>query len=275
LAQTFEQFGDHLKETLTAGPAVAKKEESDMDLTIFRKALGLADAATEDEVVKSMTELFDKAKKMPGEKKDRNPDSKKESDYDEEEEDEDPELKGEKKAEREEGKEVKDEDKKDGRGGGKSREPGEKQGKRYDLPVDVQKALAEGEALKKRLEAIENERDLLVLEKRCTDAGIGKSEAVTLQKAYKGDKAAFDKLFNIAKQAVAAANASGVFKEFGSSTGAGVSDEPIEQLNELAKQYQKKNPGTDFSKAFAKVYEDPANAEIVKRERQANRPSAA
>jgi hypothetical protein len=238
LGETFAQFGDHLKETLTAGSAVVKTSEkgSDMDIAILRKALGLADTATEAEVSAAIATL-----KIKG--GDKNPDKVKDNEYDDEEEDTDPKLKAAKKS--------------------------------VELPEEIKKALADADDLKKRFVAMEEREELHKLEKRASELGLPVAEAATIQKAYKGDKAAVDKLLEVIKQANATARTAGVFKEFGTSHGSGTDGSPMEELNTLAKKLAEKDPSLSFAKAFAKVYEDPANIEIVRRERGQNRPSAA
>jgi hypothetical protein len=44
------------------------------------------------------------------------------------------------------------------------------------------------------------------------------------------------------------------------------------ELNDLAEQKRRRNPGMTKAVAFSKVYTDPENASIVRRERAQNRP---
>lgn len=48
----------------------------------------------------------------------------------------------------------------------------------------------------------------------------------------------------------------------------------LDELNALAEQERKRNPGMTKAQSFAKVYTDPANSELARAERQQNRPRA-
>lgn len=139
------------------------------------------------------------------------------------------------------------------------------------MPQDfIQKIMDDNLAISKRLAELEAGGELVALVKQATDAGLPESEGITIQKALNGDKEAVKKLVGYIKLATEAATAGGVFKEFGS----GSSEEPraYEELAVLAKNLQKSDPRLSFSVAFSKVYEDPTNYEIVRRERRENRP---
>lgn len=281
MTKTFEQFGDYLKSTLTAGPAVAKKEGSDMDLKVLAKALGLAETATEADVSAAMLKnINDQAstasevKKLASELKlakaefttpelafyekafpsgDDDGDDPKMSDADKA-------KKAAKKAFRlashsERGTIM------------KSAEP--------PVPAHIQKIMDDNAAMAKRIADLEGSGNLVEMTKRATDIGLPASEGVTFQKAYAGDREAIDKMAGFIKAATAAAKAGGVFKEFGSSSGTGVITTAYDELVAKAQELQKSDPKLTFPSAFSKVYEDPSNIEIVKRERGENRPSAA
>lgn len=141
------------------------------------------------------------------------------------------------------------------------------------MPQDfIQKIMDDNAAISKRLAELEAGGELVALTYQATNAGLPESEGATIQKALNGDKEAVKKLLGYVKVANAAARASGVFQEFGSGTG--VVTDAYDELAVLAKNLQKSDPRLSFSVAFSKVYEDPANYEIVKRERSENRPSA-
>ena len=63
---------------------------------------------------------------------------------------------------------------------------------------------------------------------------------------------------------------------------AGALDEPsedddeegdaLDELNELAAEERRRNPGMSKAVAFSKIYTDPANAKLAQRERRQNRP---
>jgi hypothetical protein len=144
------------------------------------------------------------------------------------------------------------------------------------LPPEIQKILDDNAAMAKRISDLEAGGSLVSLAKRATELGMPEAEAVTLQKAYQGDKASVDKLLEFIKSAVEQARLGGVFKEFGSSHGDGNGgDKAIDQLNALAKALAEKDSSLTMAKAFEKVYSDPKNADLVKRERAENRPVAA
>lgn len=281
LTKTFEQFGDHLKSTLTAGPAV-KKEDQIMDLTIMKKALGLADTATDADVTKAIADqhaavvaVTASMKKMEHEncilKANFSPAElefyNKASQYDQEEDDEmgdgDPKGKG------------KPSKKKDFRLASHEERAVTMKSAEPPVPAHIQKIMDDNATMAKRLAELEAGGSLVALTKQATDAGLAESEGATIQKALAGDKAAIEKLLGFIKSATEQAKLGGVFKEFGSSSGTGVVTGAYEELAALAKSLKKSDPKLSDAQAFAKVYEDPANIEIVKRERGENRPAAA
>lgn len=271
LTETFEQFGDHLKSTLTAGPAVTKTEGSNMDLAILKKALGLADTATEVEVtegvVKSLANMQGDLNKVNKELQIAKAEftaaelSHYEKAFPPEEDGED--ADGKKKAK----KAFREASHADRDAIIKAAEPA--------LPAHIQKVMDDNAAMAKRIADLEAGGNMAALTKQAQELGLPDTEAATLQKAYSGDKAAVDKILGFVKTAQAAAKVGGVFKEFGAAGGTGVDSTPYNELETKAKELQKADPKLTFAKAFAKVYEDPANIEIVKRERGENRPTAA
>jgi hypothetical protein len=271
LNESFEQHGEFLKSNLTAGPVVVTKEGgSQMDLVLLRKVLGLSDTATEDDVTKALAKqasdlaILNKRHELGVAilKADFSPDER--AHYD---------KIGKAKAD---GSGEPDEDDAQNRfrSASKSDRAVLMKAAEPKLPEYVSKAMEENEALKKRLAALEGTSELTVLNKRAVDIGLLEAEGATIQKAYAGDKASVDRLLDFVKQGFAAAKAGGVFKEFGAS-GSGSDATPYEQLMQKAKDLLAKEPaiGT-VEKAFAKVFEDPANATLVAKERAGNRPAA-
>lgn len=140
---------------------------------------------------------------------------------------------------------------------------------------EVQKALDENADLKKRLAVLEDERALAKFVIEAVDLGIPASKAEILMKADRGDKEAVGELKQLLKAAYAAAEAGAVFKEFGGS-GRGVdANDPNAAIWAKADELRKTQPELSREQAFAKVYADPANKELAKRERRENRPRAA
>lgn len=272
LTKSFEQFGDHLKTTLTAGPAVQKKEDPIMDLTVLKKALGLADTATEADVsnaiAKSLSDNATQVKKLQTDLKIAKAEfsSAELSHYEKafpvgDDEDDADGAKKAKKAFRLASHAERD-------AVMKAAEPA--------LPAHIQKILDDNAAMAKRISDLEGSGDLTNLTKSATDAGLPESEAQTIQKARRGDKDAVEKLLGFIKTANAAAVAGGVFKEFGAKgTGTGGAVTAYDEILTKAAELRKLDPKLTEASAFAKAYQDPANAEIVRRERGENRPSAA
>lgn len=272
MAATFEEFSEHLKSTLTAGPAVVKKEgESEMDLKALAKALGLPETATEADVTaaiaKNMAQtaaLATNFAKMEGELRISKADF----------------TAGElefynKMAGTDDDSATSDVAKKAFRLANHADRTVTIKAAAPPLPAYVQKLIDDNASMAKRLADIEAGGDLTALAKKAAEIGLPETEAATIQKAMTGDKDAVNKLLDFVKQATAVAKAGGVFKEFGSSTGTGVVSTPYDELVELSKAVRKADPKLSEAQAFTKVYEDPANAEIVRRERAANTPAAA
>ena len=94
-----------------------------------------------------------------------------------------------------------------------------------------------------------------------------------LRKAHHGDAAALKQVedtIGAMNKAMKEAQRTGkIFKEFGSQLEKGGAT-PLDQLNAKAAELRKTEAGKELSEAqaFAKVYEDPANAELAKAERE-------
>ena len=140
------------------------------------------------------------------------------------------------------------------------------------LPAEVTKALAELEVVKKQNAELVKAAALTEFTKKAVAAGLPASEGETLMKAYGGGgNEAVDKLLGFLKAATAAAKEAGLFKEFGASGGNGPLT-ALDELNAKATELRKTNPALSQDQAFAKVFSDPANAELARRERADNRP---
>jgi hypothetical protein len=261
LSKTFAQFYEYLAKALAAGGAVISSDkEQDMSAAI-KKALGLAESATEAEVTAAIVKLASaenkekdaKIVKLESElaiaKAGMDDDEKKFHDG------------------------LKDDDAKAKFRGASKADRKVAMTKRDDLPEDVRKALAEHDDLKKKVAVLEDGKALEGFTKSAIDIGLPEAEGATLQKAYRGDKEAVDKLVGFLKAAHAQAKAAGIFKEIGGN-GPANGATALDELNTKADELRKKETGLSQAQAFAKVYADPANAEIVKRERAENRPTA-
>lgn len=125
--------------------------------------------------------------------------------------------------------------------------------KREELPEDVRKALDENEILKKRLDAIEAEREFEGFKKRAADVGLGEDFAKHLHVIAKASPEAAEAVEKLAKAAQAVEKASPLFKEVGSSaTNENGSAQAglVAKANEIAKA-----ENVSFAKAYVKAAE--------------------
>jgi hypothetical protein len=139
--------------------------------------------------------------------------------------------------------------------------------KRDDVPEYVRKLLDEGEEAKKRLQKLEDERELQKFEKIARDYSVPASEAPALMRLSKVDSEALNKLLAHTKAGWSAAQKAGAFAELGSTGGNGGDTSAYAELQAKAAEYRKAHPELTDAQAFEKVYTDPANREIAKRER--------
>jgi 7-keto-8-aminopelargonate synthetase-like enzyme len=139
--------------------------------------------------------------------------------------------------------------------------------KRDDVPEYVRKLLDEGEEAKKRLQKLEDERELQKFEKIARDYSVPASEATALMKLSKADPEALNKLLAHTKAGWAAAQKAGVFAELGATGGNGGDTSAYAEMEAKAAEYHKTHPELSIHQCFEKVYTDPANREIAKRER--------
>lgn len=140
-----------------------------------------------------------------------------------------------------------------------------------ELPPDIVKRLAENDDLKKRLAALEEKDEKVQFAKKAAGLGLAEEKGEVLRKAAAGDKTAMEEVFKMLGDANAALEQGSTFAEFGSAVAksADVDDELMAKANEL----RKKDPNLTIEQAYAKVYTDPANAVLAKRERREHRPA--
>ncbi len=112
----------------------------------------------------------------------------------------------------------------------------------------------------------EDEKIAKAFEDQAVDLGFAKAFAPTLRKAFNGDAEAQGLLAKEIKALRAIAEKSPLFKEMGGGAGDGAGTAQAE-LVAKAQEYQKANPGKTYEQAYAAVYKDRGNAEIVKRMR--------
>lgn len=135
--------------------------------------------------------------------------------------------------------------------------------KAFELPEEIKKAIDENASLRKRLESLEEEKEIVSFGKRAVSLGLSEPNGETLRKAYRGDAAAIKSLETLIKSLTAQIDASKLFGEIGSAqTGAGVTAKA--EIDAKAAALREVEKGLSPAQAFVKVYTDPANAELKK-----------
>lgn len=265
LDTTSEQFLDHvaddLVKSLSGGDPVEPSKEDDMSPEI-KKALGLPENATAEQVTEAVVKLTSAADKTKDEQiakltaelevRDANFSDEEALFY----------------------KTLREETQKEAfRKADKIGRITQMEKREPEL-LELAKIAAERDALAKRISRLEEEKELANWTKRAVDAGLPTSDGGTLMKLAKcGDMAAIDKMLNYTKSAIAAAKEGGLFKEFGATGSVG----PVSAYDELetkAAEYRKANPSLSLAQAFAKVYTDPANVKLAQKERAESRDAA-
>ena len=132
------------------------------------------------------------------------------------------------------------------------------------LPESVRKMIADGQDAIQRVKKLEADAAMVAFTKQCADIGLPESHAVTLQKAYGGDKPAIDELLKLTKTGFAAAKEAGAFKELGWGGEGGGGRTAHEQFTALATKFLKEHPGEKLTheQAYAKLYQDPAYKDL-------------
>ncbi len=255
LKETFQQYGDHVQEavskvaaniskqlTAASDDAASQKKDSDMTKEEFAKALA-------DEVAKVTAPLNETIAKLGDENAILKMSDKHKAYMD--------------------SSDMSDEAKKKFAAKSADERDAHMAKSAKPLPDHVQKALVENDELKKRLAVLEEKDALGALQKRATDAGLPVEFGEVLQKAERGDKAAIatmvEKFGELNKSRDAIAKTGGIFKEFGTSRGA--TGDAYSQLSAKADELRKAEPALSQAKAFAKVYADPSNRELVVQEK--------
>lgn len=135
----------------------------------------------------------------------------------------------------------------------------------------VVKQLAEDLAkATKQLTEVEKRDQKVVFEKRATDLGLPAGMGETIQKAYSGDAAAQAKL----EKAIAALGnqqeTAALFSEFGSSNVTKTGATAYQQIRAKAAELQKtaEGKGQTIQQCVNKVMTDPANADLVKADKE-------
>lgn len=133
----------------------------------------------------------------------------------------------------------------------------------------VVKALqTESADLKKRLSEFEKRDEVAAFAKRATDLGLPEEHGEVMRKAYGGDKEAIAKHEQLIKSLRTQVDTGALFKEFGSSSTT-VPTDAYAQIRAKAEELRKTEAGAKLSmhQAVNKVMSDPANAELVAKNR--------
>jgi len=147
--------------------------------------------------------------------------------------------------------------------------------KEPELSPEIKKALADVEVLKAENAKLVADAKLESFRKKAIENGMAASQGEVLMKAYAGDATAVDELVGLVKAGNNRAEEAGLFKEIGSMGNDKASnDTALGELEMKALELKKAQPHLNFDQAFAKVYQDPVNQKLAARERADNRPRA-
>ena len=141
--------------------------------------------------------------------------------------------------------------------------------------ADIAKVFAENAELRKRLDQADLEKAQADFTKRAAEMGLTQpGDGELMRKAYAGD-AVSQKLFEARQQDVVKAlskqvETSKLFSEFGSQQI--TFGKAYDSLTALATEVRKGDPKLTPEQAFAKVYTDPANRELVAQHKQEAAP---
>lgn len=218
------------------------QEETTMDA--IAKALGLAEGATEADVVAAIAANVEKAKR----------DSKRDN---------------------EKGDTMSEKDDRDGTEADPDAPQEATPRKMKKNEAELKKALDDAEELRKRnddmakrLATLEDEREQAAFAKRAVALGLPEAHGEVIRKAYANDKDAIGKLEEIIKGLTSQVATGDLFKEFGTSRG-GDATSAESVLKSKADEYKagqvKIGKKCSDAQAFTAVYTDAANADLKKR----------
>ena len=239
--ETIKQFSEHVEgelEKSLSGEGPGELSHEEIMSNAITKALGLADTASEAVILEALA------------KRDAEMEILKASMTDDEKSHHDS-LKS-------------DDDKKAFRGMSRDQRKAKMTKRDEDLPPHIKKALDDAEETRKRLAVLESKDELVTFQKRAVEIGLTEGQGELLQKAHKGDKDALKSLENCIKGLNEQIATGKIFSEFGTSQG-GNADDPYAEITAKAEDLRKKEPKLTIEKAKARVIEDPANAELIKR----------
>lgn len=137
--------------------------------------------------------------------------------------------------------------------------------KRYaKLPEHVRKSIEAGQLAMEKVAKLEEERELIDFGKRATALALPEAEfAKHLRAIVKAAPEAAEAVLKELSARTTQAREAGLFKEFGATGTGAVGGTALEQLESLAAEAKKADTKITKEQAFAKVYADPANRELV------------
>jgi hypothetical protein len=150
----------------------------------------------------------------------------------------------------------------------------EKTRKRYDEDPIYKSMREENESLRKRIERIEDERGLEIAKLEAKELGMTQKNAgdIVLKMKRSCDEDTYnawkDHTKQLMKQRDAFAKQSHAFDEIGSALGNVGGGTALDELNQKRDELRKSKPELTEAQAFEKVMLDPANRELMAREKQ-------
>lgn len=149
---------------------------------------------------------------------------------------------------------------------------------KHPVPEDTEKRIAAEVAkrlasdptvveMRKQLDVLNKREEISTVRKGWSSQGLTEPQMDIVQKAYEvaSDKAPIEAMVKQLAAANAQAREAGIFKELGGSGNDNAM--PHDELMAKANELRKSDPKLTIEQAYAKVYADPANVEISKRER--------
>jgi len=145
------------------------------------------------------------------------------------------------------------------------------------LPASVRKVLDEADENAKQVRIWKREREVEDFKKHATSVGLKPEDGEILRKAFAGGDAAAQKVLmeriaSLSKRAQGMGDTAIVFKEFGHQLGEnggnGGDGSAYGELMARAAELKKQKPDLSEAQAFAKVMTDPANRDLMVREKQ-------
>lgn len=126
--------------------------------------------------------------------------------------------------------------------------------------------------LRKQVESLTKREQITEVRKTWSEQGLTNPQMDVVQKAWEGatDKAPIEAMVKQLAAANAQAREAGIFKELG-GTGNDNGATPHDELMAKAHELKKSNPALTIEQAYTKVFQDPVNSEIAKRERASGR----